>query len=92
MAAEAVSAFEPEELADLKGWFLDCGVEVQPVCCVRKLSEWLTWMVAQRVSGHMGPRLTIEAAVQEFAAARGIVVQVFGHCRFWIVLLHASTH
>ena len=73
MAAEVVSTFTPAELGDMKSFFHECGFDVSLICCVRKPLEWLTSMVAQRAIGERGPRLTIEAAIQEFVSAGGII-------------------
>ena len=71
MAAEVVSTFTHQELVDLKSFFQECGFDVGVFCCVRKPLEWLNSMVAQRVIGERGPRITLEAAIQEFVNAGG---------------------
>ncbi len=74
MAAEAVSTFTAPELEAMDAWFRERNFGIKLFCCIRKPLEWLTSFVAQRASGRLSPRITIEAAIQEFVVAGGIIV------------------
>ncbi len=67
MSAEGVSTMSLAELGDLKAWFNGQDIEVDLVCVVRRLSSWLNSMVAQKVAGRRGPRLTLDLALQGFS-------------------------
>jgi hypothetical protein len=64
MAAEGVSTFTADELAELKGWFEAQGWDVRVLCHVRHISSWVNSMVGQRVISAF--RLPIASAVGEF--------------------------
>jgi hypothetical protein len=90
MAAEQLSTMTVEDLAELKDWFEHRGFRIELFCSVRKVQSWLTSMVAQRVIGLRGPRLTLEQAIREFEVAGGIVkprieklADVFANARFF---------
>jgi hypothetical protein len=71
LAAESASTMGDGELRAMRQWFEQRGWRMRVVCHVRRLSSWLSSMVAQRVNGQM--RMTIAAAVEEFRASGGIV-------------------
>jgi hypothetical protein len=73
LVAEGVSNFSAVELEDLRQWLTDAGFEVRTYCCIRKPVQWLHSLVAQRCFGEFAPRLTIDAAVNEFVRAASIV-------------------
>ena len=71
LAAEGVSTFSVDELEGLRDWFGERGWEVQVICHVRRLSAWINSMIGQHVTGPY--RLSIDAAIAEFVAVRGLV-------------------
>ena len=71
MAAEGVSVYGVEELAQMKESFARGGRQIRLICHVRHLSGWINSMVAQRVAGAM--RLPIGQAVDEFRQFQSVV-------------------
>ena len=71
MVAEAASTLTRPEMLNMKTWFEERGWQLRVMVHVRLVSSWLHSMVAQRVNGQL--RMTIDAAVEEFRLAGGLV-------------------
>ena len=65
LAAEGVSVFDAPRLVELRDWLEARGFDVQVICHVRRLADWVPSMVAQRVKGRR--RMTVQAALDDLA-------------------------
>lgn len=75
MCAERCSTLSIEQLADLREWFEKAGYSIDVYCFLRKPTSWLHSIVAQRVSGIQGPKLTIDQVIDEFVKGNTIFSQ-----------------
>lgn len=75
VCAERCSTLSIEQLADLREWFEKAGYSIDVYCFVRKPTPWLHSIVAQRVSGIQGPKLTIDQVIDEFVKGNTILSQ-----------------
>lgn len=74
ISAERISTFSEIELEDFKKFFEDINFSIKVFCYLRKPVDWLNSIIAQKVAGPRGPRLTIEEVITDFTNNKSIYV------------------